>query len=246
MPCLLIVGATGMGKTRIVQKFVRDHRANFDEVHGLTSMPVAYVQMPPTPTERNFYEELLEALGAYIPLGVSASSLRRRVRVVARQLDVRMLIIDEIHAMLAGSFREQRIFLNTLRFLANDLRIPLVCLGTDEAKRALMTDQQLADRFEARELPAWAEDAAFQSLLASFAAILPLRHPSHLHEPKCLKRLLTLSGGITIRVCRLLEAAAIHAIESGHERIDLDLLTEDIAAANLVSITDRQSRRPHA
>jgi hypothetical protein len=41
---------------------------------------------------------------------------------------VRMLVIDEIHSMLAGTFREQRIFLNSLRFLANDLRIPLVCL----------------------------------------------------------------------------------------------------------------------
>jgi hypothetical protein len=36
--------------------------------------------------------------------------------------------------------------------LANDLHLPLVCVGTNEAKQALMTDQQLADRFEAREL----------------------------------------------------------------------------------------------
>jgi hypothetical protein len=28
-----------------------------------------------------------------------------------------MLIIDEIHAMLAGSFRQQCIFLNAIRFL---------------------------------------------------------------------------------------------------------------------------------
>jgi hypothetical protein len=45
--------------------------------------------------------------------------------------------------------------LNSIRFLANDLRLPLVCAGTHEAKQALMTDQQLADRFEATEFPAW-------------------------------------------------------------------------------------------
>jgi hypothetical protein len=56
---------------------------------------------------------------------------------------------------LAGSFREQRIILNAIRFLANDLRIPQVCLGTGEANQALMTDPQLADRFGAAELPAW-------------------------------------------------------------------------------------------
>ncbi len=31
MPALVIYGATGMGKTRIIQKFLRDHRAHFDK-----------------------------------------------------------------------------------------------------------------------------------------------------------------------------------------------------------------------
>jgi hypothetical protein len=43
------------------------------------------------------------------------------------------LIIDEIHARLVGTPREQRIILTVIRLLANDLRIPLVCLGIEEA-----------------------------------------------------------------------------------------------------------------
>lgn len=82
--------------------------------------------------------------------------------------------------MLSGTFREQRIFLNCLRFLANDLHLPLVCVGTNEAKQALMTDQQLADRFEARELPAWRDDTGFHQLLASFGSTLPLRRAPQL------------------------------------------------------------------
>ena len=34
-----------------------------------------------------------------------------------------------------------------------------------------MTDQQLADRFEAAELPAWENDASFQQLLLSFESV---------------------------------------------------------------------------
>jgi Bacterial TniB protein len=79
-----------------------------------------------------------------------------------------MLIIDEIHSMLAGTFREQRIFLNSIRFLANDLRLPLACVGTHEAKQALMTDQQLADRFEACELPALAGRCCVCSVVGEF------------------------------------------------------------------------------
>nr|WP_280114078.1 TniB family NTP-binding protein [Rhizobium sp. YS-1r] len=32
-----------------------------------------------------------------------------------------VLLIDEVHNILAGSYREQRIVLNTLRFLSNRL-----------------------------------------------------------------------------------------------------------------------------
>jgi hypothetical protein len=39
---------------------------------------------------------------------------------------VRVLIIDEVHNVLAGSYREQRIVLNTLRFLSNRLQISLL------------------------------------------------------------------------------------------------------------------------
>jgi len=146
--------------------------------------------MPPAPSERDLYEELLVSMGAVLPAHQGVTTLRQRTRLTARQLEVRMLVIDEIHSILAGTFREQRIVLNAIRFLANDLRIPLVCVGTHEAKQALMTDQQLADRFEAWELPPWQDDPALLQLLASFAAILPLRRASELRDAKIRKRVL--------------------------------------------------------
>jgi len=33
MPCLVVYGATGMGKTRVIQKFLRDNRSHFDKRH---------------------------------------------------------------------------------------------------------------------------------------------------------------------------------------------------------------------
>ena len=43
MPALLLFGATGMGKTRIIQRFLREHDSHFDEVRGTTRLPVAAV-----------------------------------------------------------------------------------------------------------------------------------------------------------------------------------------------------------
>jgi hypothetical protein len=161
-----------MGKTHIVQKFVRDHPSEFDAVTGATRTCVASLQMPPEPLEKDFYDELLIAMGAVVSVSSSMVSARSRARMFARQFGLRLLIIDEIHAMLAGTFRQQRIFLNSIRFLANDLRLPLLCVGTQEAHQALLTDQQLADRFAAFELPCWQDDAAFAQLLKTFASIL--------------------------------------------------------------------------
>lgn len=243
MPCLVIYGGTGMGKTRVVQKFLRDNRAHFDKKLGRTRVPVVSIQMPPAPVERDFYEEILVAMGGVFAYSASVTTLRHRIRAVARQLEVRMLIIDEIHSLLAGTFREQRIILNAVRFLANDLRIPLVCLGTMEANQALMTDQQLADRFSAAELPPWENDAAFEQLLLSFESILPLRRPSEFRDPKVHQRILSLTEGVLGRICGLLETVAIEAIRSGEERICLSLLKEALITESLVSIADRRGRR---
>jgi Bacterial TniB protein len=149
MPCLAIYGSTGMGKTRIIQKFLRDNRARFDKKIGRTRVPVVSIQMPPTPDLRDLYEEILTGMGGIFSTGTSVTTLRHRIRALAEQLEVRMLIIDEIHALLNGTPRLQRIGLTAIRLLANDLRIPLVCVGIEEANRALMTDDQLADRFAA-------------------------------------------------------------------------------------------------
>jgi chromosomal replication initiation ATPase DnaA len=242
MPCLVLYGSTGMGKTRIIQKFLRDYRTHFDKKLGRTRLPVVSIQMPPTPSERDLYEEILASMGGIFTYGTSVTALRHRIRSLARQLEVRMLIIDEIHSLLAGTFREQRIFLNAIRFLANELRLPLVCAGTHQAKQALMTDQQLADRFEAAELPAWENDSSFQQLLLSFESILPLRKRSEFRDPKVHQRILSLTDGVLVRICRLLETAA-SAIRGGQEHISLTLLNESLVAESLVSIVDRRNRR---
>lgn len=245
MPCLVLYGATGMGKTRIIQKFLRDNRSHFDRKLGKTRLPVVSIQMPPAPSERDLYEEILAAMGGIFIYGTSVTALRHRIRSLARQLEVRMLIIDEIHSLLAGTFREQRIFLNSIRFLANDLRLPLVCVGTHEAKQALMTDQQLADRFEAAELPPWENDSTFHQMLLSFESVLPLRRPSEFRDPKVHQRILSLTEGVLIRICRLIETAAAEAIRGGQEYINLSLLKDDLTES-LVSIVDRRHRRVSA
>ena len=107
------------------------------------------------------------------------------------------------------------------------LRNALTLVPRNNLARYMMTDQQLADRFEARELPVWRDDTAFHQLLATFGSTLPLRKASGLRETRLRKGILNLTDGVTVRICRLLEEAAVQAIATGGEQIELDTLSEE-------------------
>jgi replication-associated recombination protein RarA len=224
MPCLLLYGATGMGKTKILRKFLRESPNTFDQRTGVTHMPIVSMQMPPEPEEKSFYEELLHALDSPVHHGHTASQMRRTARDLLTFVDARMLVIDELHSLLAGTHRQQQILLNTIRFLANDLKLPLVCAGTADAKRALMTDRQLADRFEAMELPPWRNDEDYRRLMASFVSMFPLKRKSDLLAPAVRRAILEHTEGVMVRMVRLVQALAIEAIRSGAECIDASSL----------------------
>ena len=75
MPNLLIVGASGMGKTMIIEKFVRDHPASFNDTTGRLHMPVVAVQMVSGPDGARFYRRILAAIGAPEPPRATLSVL---------------------------------------------------------------------------------------------------------------------------------------------------------------------------
>jgi hypothetical protein len=243
MPCLLIYGATGMGKTKLIRKFVRQHPQSFDRQTGVTSIPGVSFQMPPLPDEGLFYDELYRAIGG--PDMVERSMVRTKnlCRNLLHSVRTRMLIIDEIHSMLAGTARAQMTFLNTLRFLANDIRVPVVCAGIDEARLAILTDSQLAERFDALELPRWRNDAQLGRLLASIAETLPLRKSSRFDTAACRKVILERTDGVTNRIFRLIETAAIQAIKDGSEAITEELLSARTLQLPLVSTTRKSALR---
>ena len=236
MPCRLLFGATGRGKTKILKKFTRHHPALRNSKTGIHGVPIVVMQMPPEPDEKAFYLQLLHALNAPTRYSHTVYQLRQMVSDLLAFTPTRMILIDEVHTLLASSYRQQRILLNTLRFLANELRLSLVCAGTADAKRALLTDQQLADRFEAIELPPGRNDNDFQRLLASFQALLPLRKRSDLSVIAIRQEILRRTEGITVRMVRLLEHLAIHSIHSGVEAITLECFTVLDSQAPLLSM----------
>ena len=176
------------------------------------------VELSGRPTERRLFSQILAAVDAAHSPRASIVDVERGAINTLRDIGVQILVLDEIHNILAGSWREQRIVLNTLRFLSNELKLSLVCFGIMEARDAINGDVQLARRFDAVTLPRWTAGKEFEQLVLAIVRNLPLREPSVL-TVKGLRRVLQMSGGVSSRIFRMLNDLAIEAIEKGEECI---------------------------
>lgn len=222
MENLLLLAESGMGKTMLLRKFQRDHAAPLDAASGAQRHPVVLILMPEDPSEEAFYVQVFKAVGAPAVL----TTRRRRVSVretafrLLRELGTRMLMIDEINSVLVGSARQQRYFLQLLRFLSNELQVAIVCAGVPEARFALLSDPQLRSRVADVALEPWAAGPELAAFVALLVQGLPLRRPSPVDSATLRRLLVERSGGITLSICRALERAAAAAIHTGQERID--------------------------
>lgn len=228
MPNLLLVGPTNNGKTMIVEKFRRSHPpvAASDSEDGIASVPVVRMQMPAGPDEARFFGGILEALGAPYGPRDRTSVLQDAAMRFMRLTNVRMLVIDELHNLLSGSPGQQRRLLNLLRWLGNELQIPLVAVGTVEALRAVRSDDQLANRFEPIPLPVWSEDEAYLRLLSTLEAILPLQRPSNLASAALAGKIFSASEGVLGEIVTIVTRAAVLAVRSGTEAITARMIDD--------------------
>lgn len=228
MPNLLLVGPTNNGKTMIVEKFRRAHPpvAASTTEDGTANVPVLKVQMPAGPDESRFYGAILEEIG--FPHMLSDRVAKRQDAAVRmmRETRVGVLVIDEVHNLLSGSRLQQRRLLNLLRWLGNELQIPLVAVGTAEALHAVQSDDQLANRFEPVGLPPWRNGEEYLQLLSTLEAVLPLRRSSQLVKPVLAEKILAAAEGILGEIVSIVTRAAVRAVTSGTEAITAKLIDE--------------------
>ena len=136
---------------------------------------------------------------------------------ILKHLKVRVIVIDEVHNLLAGSPREQRVILQLFRHLSNELKASLVCLGIADAREAIAGDTQLSRRLDQMALPRWKADDEFQGLVVAILRSLPLRRPSAL-SAQSLRTLTRATDGITAKVFGMLNELAVEAVRSGRSK----------------------------
>lgn len=221
MENLLILGESGMGKTKLAHAFEKQNVPCFDETRGVEKRQVVSMLMPPQPTGPEFVANLLAAIG--VPVGRSdpAVSPHKTAIRVLREIGARVLVIDEISSVLMGSPAMQQKFLQFLQFLSSNVKLAIIGVGLPEARQALLSDAQFCSRFSNIELSPWTPDEDLRDFVARFIWSLPLRRPSPVDSATLRNLLVERSGGITLNVIKAFERAAIAAIHSGSESIEL-------------------------
>ena len=110
--------------------------------------------------------------------------------------------------------------LNLLRFLGNELRIPLVCLGTARPIWRIRTDDQLENRFQPFLLPLWEDDPEFGTPARELRGDAAFTRAVRAWRAGTAQAGRTPSEGIIGEVAALLTAATSAALLAGAERID--------------------------
>lgn len=238
---ILLVGGSNNGKTSLLKQFLEKHPPYdynidgeqpdwvtdefFDKYTGI-GRPVLYIISPTEPSESRLYSIILEQLNIPYKTRDSLDVKAKLVEYYLKALNVRVLIIDEIHNILNGSPARQKQTMSAIRDLSSKLAMPVILAGVKEALRAVNTEDQISSRYRPEYLTKWKMDKDYISLLATTISKLPLKKRSTIINKEDAQEILELCNGYIGEIVNLIKAAAVYAIKTGSERVTIKEIKE--------------------
>lgn len=225
MQNLLIIGEPYMGKTTIARKFQEMHPDKIveDEIGETLIKTVLYVNIQ-GPSEKEFWTSILDQFWEPYKNTHSTLRLKHQTFHLLKKCNVKTIIFDEIHSILDGSALKQKVIMDQIKNLSNELMIPMIAVGTKSAAQVLYTDMQHVSRFDVIKLDKWELDNNFRGLLQSFEKRLPLKKPSNLPSKEKATLLSDISQGNLGLLHRILIECSIVAINDEIEEITIDII----------------------
>lgn len=221
-PSVVVYAPPNFGKSAIISRFRALFAGRVARMEADRD-GVVFIQVPPTVDEKRLYLEILRSIGAAAPETTTAR-LRTMVINQLRQRRTRLLVIDEMQHALGQRASTQQLFLNTIKYLSNELSLSIAGFGSTETKALVYSDEHLAQRFELIALPAWDKSRSWVvDVVRQRIALFPLRKPTVV-DRAFMNLLLQLCGPIGGRMLQMLERCARAAIEDGSERLTPSLM----------------------
>lgn len=248
-PCALVTGYQGVGKTTLYEYYADDYPRV--ETNDGTLVPCLTASIPVPATVKGLVTALLEALGDADPGKGNIVTQTMRLKTLLKACETEIIFLDEFqHIIDRDSERVLKTTADWLKNLINSTKISVVLLGMPNCTKILDANSQLRRRFSIRksiEPFAWLReengktDYPMRKLLKLIEMKLPLEKASNLADPDMAKRIFYASGGVIDSIMKLVRGSAEFAIETGTEKITLELL----ARAYDLELAANQPDLPH-
>ena len=143
---VIVQGPTGIGKTTLLELI--QETINNEYIKDGLLPPVYIVGAPTLPSTKEYYSEILDALGDHNAFFGTANAIKVRLfeRLVAMQ--VKVLIFDEFQQLVEK--RGEKVVHQTMddiKRISDDFQIACVFVGTNKVAELTEINEQIASRF---------------------------------------------------------------------------------------------------
>ncbi|MGB9235819.1 MAG: TniB family NTP-binding protein [Terriglobales bacterium] len=238
--CMALIGESRTGKSRALETFLLNHPKK--RLRDGMNVPVLSVKAPSRPTVKSLAELMIEELGASDPGRGTENDRTRRLKVLMKGTQTRMLMIDEFqHFYDKGTKAIIHHVTDWLKILVDDLRCALVVAGLPSSKAVIDQNEQLAGRFQAPlhlsrfQWTVLDDREDFKGILREFDAELRERFQiPEFHNERMAYRFWVATGGLIGYLTKLLRKAVWNAVDRNRKEITL----EDLHVAHRESMWD--------
>jgi len=244
---LFIIGESGVGKSRLLQKFSLAHpRITHAE---FTEIPVLYVKVPATGSiDSLLYAMLLEMVSPFWDRGTTAQRTAQ-LHTLLKSCKVRLIILGELNHLIdkGGSVTHHKIA-DWLKAFAEEAKISFIISGIPRSLKLMDKNEQLRGRF--REVitihPFSMEDPEtrhqFYSALKTFSKLMPGIPCVNLTTEATAKSILYATAGRLRDIRNLLVRSVELAFKNSKVEITQEILSQ--AFTQVIYVNAPRERNP--
>lgn len=234
--CMMVFGASGVGKSAIIRKYQKQHVG--DSTPNGDIIPVVDVVLPENAKPVNAAKAILLKLNDPLALYENDEAiLTERIVELVPLLKIELFIIDEFqHLVEKSSNRILHDVGDWLKILIYKTKRPFILFGMPYSKVVLNANSQLQGRFSVqlylRPFSYLNGKLLFTGFLTQLDKALPFENKSGLEAEVITKKLYAFSGGNMRSLRDLIYHASVSAIENNRKSIQN---TDFLYASKLLS-----------
>lgn len=223
---LVITGESDTGKSSTLVEFRLKFPKSINPDCEFAEHPVIYIRAPTTPDITSVYKSILTEIGFPLPRKADPEDLFFYTAAMIKGCNVGTIMVDEFQDIGGREFESKVIhFLRNFKRLMNETQRPFIVAGTQNLLDLLIREPQTKGRLDnVFKLKPFKFDE-FSLILRGFDRMLPLRQASNFQdEHDLIQFAYSRSQGYIGRLSRLLHKACRIAIDTGEERVTIDIL----------------------